>query len=78
VKSLTTRERFTRMFNHQEADRIPITDSPWAATIERWQKEGMPADTDYVDFFNLDRVIHIGADNSPNLRPRSSKKPKIM
>jgi uroporphyrinogen decarboxylase len=53
------------MFEHREADRIPLIDSPWGATIERWQAEGMPEDVSYVDYFDLDRVASIGADNSP-------------
>lgn len=63
---MTSHERFARMFAHQEADRIPIIDSPWDATIERWQQEGMPADVSYVDFFDLDRFIGGSfTDNSP-------------
>ena len=53
------------MFAHKEADRVPITDIPWGATIERWQREGMPKDMDFVDFFGLDRIAGIWADNSP-------------
>ncbi len=62
---LTSRERFARMYAHQEADRVPVIDSPWDATIERWHREGMPEDTDFVDFFDLDKMAHIGVDNSP-------------
>ncbi|MEI7848556.1 MAG: uroporphyrinogen decarboxylase family protein, partial [Chloroflexota bacterium] len=48
------------------ADRIPIIDSPWDATIERWQREGMPADQSYVDYFGLDKFVsHRLTDNSP-------------
>jgi len=36
---MTSRERFARMYAHQEADRVPVIDSPWGATIERWQSE---------------------------------------
>ena len=43
MRELTTYERMRYMYAHQEADRIPVTDSPWGATIERWQREGMPA-----------------------------------
>ena len=32
---MTTHERFTRMYEHREADRIPIFDSPWSETIDR-------------------------------------------
>jgi uroporphyrinogen decarboxylase len=62
---LTTHERYTRVYAHQEPDRIPVIDSPWGATIERWQREGMPEDVSYVDFFGLDKIAHIGVDNSP-------------
>jgi uroporphyrinogen decarboxylase len=53
------------MYSHQEADRVPIIDSPWGATIERWQSEGMPEDTTFVEYFDLDRFAHIHVDNSP-------------
>ena len=62
---MTSHERFKRMFEHREADRVPIIDGPWGATIERWQREGMPEDVSYVDYFGLDHVAHIGADISP-------------
>jgi uroporphyrinogen decarboxylase len=65
MERLTTYERIKRMYEHREADRVPITDSPWGATIERWQSEGMPEGVHYVDFFGLDRIAHIGVDNSP-------------
>jgi len=65
MASMTTYERFRRMYEHREADRVPILDAPWASTIERWQREGMPAGVDYVDYFDLDHVLGIGADNSP-------------
>ena len=62
---MTSYERFRRMFDHQEADRVPIIDGPWGATIERWQREGMPKDVGYVDFFGLDKVAGIHVDTSP-------------
>ena len=65
MKEMTTRQRFLRMFAHQEADRIPISDSPWFSTIERWEREGMPVGMDYRDYFGLDKVASIQADNSP-------------
>ncbi len=65
MTELTSRERFARMFEHKEADRVPIIDSPWGATIERWRREGMPKDVSFVDFFGLDRVAGIHVDNSP-------------
>lgn len=65
MEEMTSHERFQRMYEHREADRIPIIDSPWDATIERWRREGMPEGTDFVDYFGLDHVAHIGVDNTP-------------
>lgn len=62
---ITSHERFKRMYEHREADRVPIQDSPWGATLERWRKEGLPQETDWVDFFELDHIAGIHADNSP-------------
>jgi hypothetical protein len=67
---MTTRERFARMYAHQEADRVPITDVPWNATIERWQREGMPADINFADFFDSDCVVNIHPDSSPRFPAR--------
>ena len=64
-KEMTTYERLTRMYAHKEADRVPITDGPWGSTIERWRKEGMPKDMDFADYFGLDKLRAIHADNSP-------------
>jgi uroporphyrinogen decarboxylase len=62
---MTTKERFTRMFAHEEADRVPIIDQPWEGTLARWKKEGMPADADWRDFFGVDKLEMISVDNSP-------------
>jgi uroporphyrinogen decarboxylase len=64
---LTSHERITRMFDHKEADRVPVNDGPWQSTIERWQREGMPTDVAIDDYFGMDKVVGIGADNSPRL-----------
>ena len=67
---MTSHERISRMFAHREADRIPIYDDPWNATVQRWQREGMPAGIDYRDYFDLDKIAFIGADNSPRYEYR--------
>ena len=68
MKPMTSHERFTRMFEHREADCIPVIDDPWDATIARWQREGMPKDVSYVDYFGLDKRKLIAVDNSPQYR----------
>lgn len=70
---MTTHERFTRMYQHREADRVPILDSPWKETIDRWVQEGMPT-RDYVEYFDLDRVAHISVDNSPRYPQKTLEK----
>ena len=65
---MLTRERFALIYAHQEADRIPIIDSPWAGTLRRWRREGMPAGMDWEDFFGIDKIACIGADISPRFR----------
>ena len=70
MHQMTSHERFTRMFEHREADRIPIIDDPWDATIERWHSEGMPKNVSYVDYFGLDRTALIMVDNSPRYERR--------
>lgn len=65
MSEMTTHERIKRMYEHREADRIPIFDVPWSSTITRWEKEGMPKGSDYRDFFGIDKISTIEVDNSP-------------
>ena len=65
MAEMTTRERMVRMYEHREADRVPVVDYPWDATFERWHREGMPTDADYVDYFGLDKFADLNADNGP-------------
>ena len=67
---MTSRERFSRMYEHKEADRVPIIDTPWRGTIRRWQREGMPKDADWRDFFDVDKVENIGVDITPRYETR--------
>jgi len=67
-ETMTSKERFSRMYEHKEADRVPIIDGPWGTTISRWRREGMPADVSFVDYFNLDHTVGIGVDNSPRYK----------
>jgi len=59
---MTSRERYLRALNHQEADRIPMTDSPWGETIARWKREGMPENLDITEYFGWDRMASYGGD----------------
>ena len=65
MTQLTTHERFQRMYEHRDADRVPISDYAWGSTMERWQREGMPPDVSFEDYFDLDKLGRIVVDFSP-------------
>ncbi|MBT5874478.1 MAG: hypothetical protein HOH43_13755, partial [Candidatus Latescibacteria bacterium] len=69
MNQMTSKERFTCMYEHRVGDRVPIFDSPWGATIERWRREGMTEGMSYIDYFDLDHVAHVRVDNSPRFPP---------
>ena len=63
--AMTNRERFARVYNHQEPDRLPMHDSPWGTTVQRWHTEGLPEDVSPHQFFGWDSTAAIVNDNSP-------------
>ena len=68
--TLTERERILRAYRHEEADRIPMLDQPWAGTLRRWRAEGMPQGVSWEDYFGFDHQIRI----MPDVSPRFEKK----
>jgi len=62
---MTSKERFNRILQHKDADRVPIWDFPWPGTLARWRQEGLPENVDFVDYFGFDKVARITVDNSP-------------
>jgi uroporphyrinogen decarboxylase len=58
------------MYEHREADRVPITETPWGTTVERWRREGLPEDASVGEFFELDGARGFGVDNSPRYEPK--------
>lgn len=58
------RDRIKLILNHREADRVPIHDSPWAATVDRWRSEGLPSGVSPDDYFGYEIAI-FNADTSP-------------
>ncbi|MDR2047921.1 MAG: hypothetical protein LBP69_00550, partial [Treponema sp.] len=62
---MTSQERFARMFDHKEADRVVMWDFPWPGALRRWRAEGMPQDVSYEEYFDVDNVGRVQADNSP-------------
>ncbi|HPF55674.1 MAG TPA: uroporphyrinogen decarboxylase family protein [Clostridiales bacterium] len=66
---MTSRERMMRCYEHKEADRIPMTDSPWQGTLNRWRSEGLTEEA-WEDRFGFDRITFYGGDNSPRFPVR--------
>ncbi len=66
---MTPRERVLCALHHEEGHRIPIHDSPWTATVDRWHAEGLPPDSTPEDYFGYE-IVGFGADTSPRLPVR--------
>ena len=67
---MTMHERMTRIYEHREADRAPILDSPWPSTLARWRREGLPDGVAWHDYVGADHIRMIAADNSPRFPVR--------
>lgn len=63
--SLTSKERFTRVLQHQPVDRIGLFEVFWRETAERWSREGHVARPELIsDHFGLD-VRRTGGEITP-------------
>jgi len=40
--ALSSRERVRTAIARSVPDRAPVVDSPWSATVRRWEAEGLP------------------------------------
>jgi uroporphyrinogen decarboxylase len=61
---MTSRDRFLAALSHRQADRIPIQDSPWGHTVNRWHREGLPEDKSPAEHFGYDEMHNQGVDIS--------------
>jgi uroporphyrinogen decarboxylase len=63
--TLTGRERFARILNHQPVDRIGLFEVYWRETVDRWTAEGhLARPEDVSDHFGLD-VRRTGGEITP-------------
>jgi uroporphyrinogen decarboxylase len=60
---VTSRERISKLLNHETPDRIGIYDHYWWEAIERWRREGLPESVEPPDYFEMD-IAEIGFDSS--------------
>ncbi len=61
---MNSRERLRLALQHHEPDRVPVHDSPWQATVDRWRTEGLPSGVSPADYFDYELVSY-GPDTSP-------------
>jgi len=66
---LTSRERVGKALRHQRPDRVPIQESFWEATGNRWRQEGLPPEVSAEDYFETEIRI-TSTDNSFGLEPK--------
>lgn len=59
-------ERMNKALNHQEPDRVPISDFFWGGFIKRWRKElNLAEDSNPYDHYDLDWIV-----TYPNMDPK--------
>ncbi len=64
---MTPRERVQAVLSGGVPDRVPVYDGYWWQTIERWRREGMPADISPAELFGFDIAPLAGFDYSLQL-----------
>ena len=58
-------DRMNKTLNHQEADRIPVSDFFWGSFLERWRMErGLSKDVNIYEYYDLDWIVTV-----PNMDP---------
>ncbi len=60
---MTSQERVKCVLRHEEPDRVPIHDSLWGATVNRWKKEGLPDDIPAEEYFGYE-IVPLGFDET--------------
>ena len=60
---MTSRERVGKALRHQRPDRVPLHESFWEATVNRWRQEGLPAEVSADEHFETE-FRFMGVDNS--------------
>ncbi len=65
---MTSRERVGKALRHQRPDRVPIHESFWEATANRWRKEGLPPEVSPDDHFGTE-IRNVSVDNSFGFAP---------
>ncbi|MBI3923484.1 MAG: hypothetical protein HY318_18845, partial [Armatimonadetes bacterium] len=64
---MTPRERFRRLMKGESVDRLPVLAlEPYeSSALERWRREGLPADASPTDFLGMSRLTHVPVSFAP-------------
>lgn len=55
-------ERVAAVLAGQVPDRVPLFDSYWTTTVERWRREGLPRGVSSNAYFGTDEIVRISGD----------------
>ncbi|MEW6753056.1 MAG: hypothetical protein AB1505_19060, partial [Candidatus Latescibacterota bacterium] len=58
---MTSKERLQAVLEGRVPDRVPFQDAYWQTTVERWQREGLPAGVSPYDYFGCE-MAGLGGD----------------
>ncbi len=68
---MNSRERIRKALELGIPDRVPITETNfWPETIEKWHREGLPANVDPLDYLCMDRFLFLSYDDTLGLKER--------
>jgi uroporphyrinogen decarboxylase len=71
IAPMTSHERMTAVYARRAPDRIPITDTLWESTIERWYGESLSQNIAWETYCGIDRFVDMTLiDTSPRFEPR--------
>ncbi len=59
---MNARERVATILAGGIPDRVPLFDSYWTTTVERWRREGLPDGVSPYEHFGTDEIARIGGD----------------
>jgi len=64
MATMTPRERVRTVLTGAIPDRVPLSDSYWVTTVERWRSEGLPVDAQPGSYFGTDEIVFVSGDYS--------------
>ena len=67
---MNSQERVTCVMDGGIPDRVPLSDSYWETTVDRWHAEGLPAGVAPEDYFGTNELVRIAGDYTMQMPER--------